>query len=65
MLRLRRLRWTGCGRRFRHAQGCLCSLASRNVTPVLEATLHYLDGQRAWLGEYALWQAQGYPVAVA
>ena len=30
--------------------------------PLLEATLRYLAGQRAWLGDYAAWQEQGYPV---
>jgi hypothetical protein len=30
--------------------------------PVLEETLRYLDHQRGWLGDYATWQQQGYPV---
>lgn len=29
---------------------------------LLEATLRYLEGQRAWLGDYAAWRQQGYPV---
>lgn len=28
----------------------------------LEQTIAYLDGQRAWLGDYAAWQEAGYPV---
>lgn len=30
--------------------------------PVLEQTVRYLEGQRAWLGDYAAWQEAGYPV---
>ena len=30
--------------------------------PLLEQTRRYLEGQRAWLGDYAAWQQQGYPV---
>jgi hypothetical protein len=30
--------------------------------PALEDTLQYLDHQRTWVGDYATWQAQGYPV---
>lgn len=30
--------------------------------PVLETTIRYLRSQRAWLGNYAAWQAAGYPV---
>lgn len=30
--------------------------------PVLEETLRYLTGQRTWLGNYAAWHEQGYPV---
>jgi len=30
--------------------------------PLLEETLRYLDHQRGWLGDYATWQDQGYPV---
>jgi hypothetical protein len=29
---------------------------------VLEETLRYLDGQRHWLGNYAVWREAGYPV---
>lgn len=29
---------------------------------VLEETLRYLEGQRRWLGDYAAWQAAGYPI---
>lgn len=28
----------------------------------LEETMAYVDGQRAWLGDYAAWQEAGYPV---
>jgi hypothetical protein len=28
----------------------------------LEETIAYVDGQRAWLGDYAAWQEAGYPV---
>ena len=28
----------------------------------LEETIAYLEGQRAWLGDYAAWQEAGYPV---
>jgi hypothetical protein len=30
--------------------------------PALDDTIGYLRGQRAWLGDYAAWQAAGYPV---
>lgn len=30
--------------------------------PLLEQTVRYLEGQQAWLGDYAAWQAHGYPV---
>lgn len=30
--------------------------------PALEQTVRYLEGQQAWLGNYAAWQEQGYPV---
>jgi len=30
--------------------------------PVLDQTIRYLEGQRTWLGDYAAWQQQGYPV---
>ena len=40
----------------------LCPAPPAEPVPVLEETLRYLDGQRAWLGDYATWQAQGYPV---
>lgn len=30
--------------------------------PALEAAITYLQGQRAWRGDYAAWQEAGYPV---
>lgn len=36
--------------------------APAEPVPLLEQTLRYLEGQRAWLGDYAAWQQQGYPV---
>ena len=35
--------------------------AAAEPIPVLEDTLRYLHGQRAWLGNYAAWQDAGYP----
>jgi hypothetical protein len=35
---------------------------SAESVAVLEDTLRYLEGQRAWLGNYQAWQAAGYPV---
>jgi hypothetical protein len=29
---------------------------------LLEQTVRYLQGQRAWMGDYAAWHEQGYPV---
>lgn len=36
--------------------------APAEPVPLLEETLRYLERQRAWLGDYAAWQQQGYPV---
>lgn len=36
--------------------------APAEPVPRLEETLRYLEGQRAWIGDYATWQQQGYPV---
>ncbi|GAC1452830.1 MAG: hypothetical protein PVSMB4_13420 [Ktedonobacterales bacterium] len=36
--------------------------APADPVPVLEDTLRYVEGQRAWLGDYAAWSAAGYPV---
>jgi hypothetical protein len=30
--------------------------------PALEETIRYIDGQRDWMGDYAAWQAEGYPI---
>lgn len=35
--------------------------APAEPVPLLEQTVRSLEGQRAWLGDYAAWQ-QGYPV---
>lgn len=37
-------------------------VAPAEPIPRLEQTLRYLEGQRAWLGDYAVWQQHGYPV---
>jgi hypothetical protein len=35
---------------------------SGEVPPPLEEAIRYLETQRAWIGNYEQWQAQGYPV---
>ena len=55
--------WHG---RVDEAMAALAALRPADVAaePVmaLEEALTYLHGQRAWLGDYAAWQAAGYPV---
>jgi hypothetical protein len=36
--------------------------ASGDAPPALEEAIQYLETQQEWLGNYACWQAQGYPV---
>lgn len=55
------LLWSG-----EHAQALqylrsLCP-ARGDVPPAVEAALRYLETQQDWLGNYARWQEQGYPV---
>ena len=34
----------------------------QEATRVLEEAIGYIEGQRAWLGNYGEWEAMGYPV---
>ncbi len=36
--------------------------ADQDPIPALEDTLGYIEGQRAWIGDYAPWVAAGYPI---
>ena len=44
------------------ALGDLRPPAPAEPVTLLEQTVRYLAGQRSWLGNYAAWQEQGYPI---
>jgi hypothetical protein len=55
------LLWQGASEEARLHLHRLCPPAGEVPAPVEEAS-RYLETQRDWIGNYAQWQAQGYPV---